>query len=66
MWKSLNQNKVSIGIYVASNKMLLAATFCHVKHRKWEPEVVQGQLEGCNRNSRPKAAVAKELHDNML
>ena len=31
----------------------------HVKHRKWEPEVVHGQLEGCNRNLRPKAAVAK-------
>ena len=31
----------------------------HVKHRKWEPEGVHGQLEGCNRNLRPKAAVAK-------
>ena len=31
----------------------------HAKHRKWEPEGVHGQLEGCNRNLRPKAAVAK-------
>ena len=31
----------------------------HAKHRKWEPEGVHGQLEGCNRNLRPQAAVAK-------
>ena len=31
----------------------------YVKHRKREPEGVHGQLEGCNRNLRPKAAVAK-------
>ena len=30
----------------------------HAKHRKWEPEGVHGQLEGCNRNLRPKAAGA--------
>ena len=30
----------------------------HVKHRKREPEGVHGQLEGFNRNFRPKAAVA--------
>ena len=30
----------------------------HVKHRKREPEGVHGQLEGCNRNLRSKAAVA--------
>ena len=33
--------------------------FVHVNHRKWEPEGVHGQLEGCNRNLRPQAAVAK-------
>ena len=33
--------------------------FGHVKHLKREPEGVHGQLEGCNGNSRPKAAVAK-------
>ena len=66
MWKLLNRNEVAIDIYVASKRMLLAATFFHVKHRKWEPEGVQGQLEGCNGNLRPKAAVAKELHGNML
>ena len=33
---------------------------CHdVKHRKWEPEGVHGELEGCNGNLQPKAAVAK-------
>ena len=57
---------MAIGSYVASNKRLLAATFFHVKRRKREPEGVHGQLEGCNRNLRPKAAVAKELHGNML
>ena len=31
----------------------------HVKHQKREPEGVHRQLEGCNRNLRPKAAVAK-------
>ena len=31
--------------------------FFHVKHRKQEPKGVHGQLEGCNRNLRPKAAV---------
>ena len=45
---------------------LLATTFFHVKHRKCEPEGVHGQLDGCNRNLRPKAAVAKELHGNIL
>ena len=55
--------EVTIGSYVASNKRLLAATFFHVKHRKREPEGVHGQLEGCNRTV---AAVAKELHGNML
>ena len=58
--------EVAIGSYVASNKRLLAATFFHVKHRKREPQGVHGQLEGCNRNLRPKAAVAKEVHGNML
>ena len=55
---------MALGGYVASNKRLLTATLIHVKHRKQEPGV--GQLEGCNRNLRPKAAVAKELHGNML
>ena len=50
---------MAIGSYVASNKRLLATTFFHVKHWKREPEGVHGQLEGCNRNLRPKAAVAK-------
>ena len=31
----------------------------HVKHRKWEPECVHGQLEGCQRSLRWKAAMAK-------
>ena len=57
---------MAIGSYVASNKRLLAVTFFHVKHRKREPEGVHGQLEGSNRNLRPKAAVAKELHGNMV
>ena len=57
---------MAIGSYVASNKRLLAATFFHVNHRKREPEGVHGQLEGRNRNVRPKAPVAKELHGNML
>ena len=57
---------MAIGSYVVSNKRLLAATFFHVKHRKQEPEGVHGHLEGCNRNLRPNAAVAKELHGNML
>ena len=57
---------MAIGSYVASNKSLLAATFFHVKQRKREPEGVHGQLERCNRNLRPKAAVAKELQGNML
>ena len=58
---------MAIGSYVASNKRLLAAAFLfHVKQRKREPEGVHGQLEGCNRNLRPKAAVAKKLHGNML
>ena len=35
----------------------------HVKHRKREPEGVHGQLEGCNRKMRPKAAVANVFHD---
>ena len=30
-----------------------------VKHRKPEPEGVHGQLDGCNRDLRPKAAVEK-------
>ena len=34
----------------------------HVKHRKWEPEGVHGRLDGCNRNLRPEAAVAKVIH----
>ena len=34
----------------------------HVKHRKREPEGVHGQLEGFNRNLRPKAAVANNNH----
>ena len=34
----------------------------HVKHRKREPEGVHGQLEGCNRNLRSKAAVANNNH----
>ena len=34
----------------------------HVKHRKREPEGVHGQLEGCNRNLRPKAAMANNNH----
>ena len=58
--------EVAIGSYIASNKRLLAATFFHVKHWKREPEGVHGQLEGCNRNLRPKAALAKELHGSML
>ena len=29
-----------------------------IYHRKREPEGVHGQLEGCDRNLRPKAAVA--------
>ena len=31
---------------------------CSVKHQKREPEGVHGELEGCNRNLWPKAAVA--------
>ena len=54
---------MALGSYVASNKRLLVATFFHVKHLKWEPEGVHGQLAGCNRNLRPKAAVAKVFHD---
>ena len=34
----------------------------HVKHQKREPEDVHGQIEGCNRNLRPKAAVANNNH----
>ena len=34
----------------------------HVKHRKRKPENVHGQLEGCKRNLRPKAAVVKVFH----
>ena len=34
----------------------------YVKQRKRETEGVHGQLEGCNRNSRPKAAVANNNH----
>ena len=57
-WNTINE--VAIGSYVASNKMLLAATFFHLKHRKREPEGVHRQLDnGCNRNLRPKAAVGK-------
>ena len=42
------------------NFIIILRHICHhVKHRKWEPECVHGQLEGCNRNLRPKAAVAK-------
>ena len=62
----VNFIEVAIGSYVASNKRLLAATYFHVKHRTREPEGVHGQIEGCNRNLRPKAAVAKELHGKML
>ena len=43
-------------IYITNLSLL------HVKHRKREPEGVHGQLEGCNRNLRPKAAVAKVFH----
>ena len=57
---------MAIGSYVGSDKRLLEATFFHVKHRKREPEGVHGQLEGCNRKMRPKVAVAKKLHGNML
>ena len=32
--------------------------FFLVKHRMRKPEVVYGQLEGCNRNFRPKTALA--------
>ena len=35
----------------------------YIKHRKREPEGVPGQLEGCNRDLRPKAAAAKVFHD---
>ena len=58
--------EVAIGSYIASNRRLLAVTFFHVKHWKPKPEGIHGQLEGCNRNLRPKAAVAKVLHGNML
>ena len=34
----------------------------HANHRKWEPEGVHRPLEGCNRNLRPKAAVANNNH----
>ena len=37
-------------------------TIFHVKHRKREPEGVHRQLEGCNRNLQPKAAVSKVFH----
>ena len=60
----LDMNKSSLGsgarILVAT--MLRHFSFLHVKHREWEPEGVHGQLEGCNRNSRPKAAVANNNH----
>ena len=42
--------------FVFAGKALL-----HVKHRKREPEGVHGQLEGCNRNLWPKAAVVAKL-----
>ena len=37
-------------------------TIFHVKHLKWEPEGLRGQLEGCNRNLRSKATVANVFH----
>ena len=42
-------------------RLATAAVKPYVKHRKREPEGVHGQLEGCNRKLRPKAAVAKVL-----
>ena len=50
---------MSIFLNSSGNSSSTAAEGLHVKHRKWEPEGVHGQLEGCNRNLRPKAAVAK-------
>ena len=45
------------------NFIIILRHICHhVKHRKWEPEGVHGQLDGCNRNLRPKAAVANNNH----
>ena len=34
----------------------------HAKHRKREPGGVHGQLEGCNRNLLPRAAVENVFH----
>ena len=36
--------------------------FLLIKHRKQDPEDVHRQLEGCNRNLRPKVAVAMVFH----
>ena len=39
----------------------------YLKQRKREPEGVHAwQIEGCNRNLRPKVAVAKKLLGNMM
>ena len=53
---------MSIFLNYSGNSSSTAAEGLHIKHRKWEPERVYGQLEGCNRNLRPKAAVAKVFH----
>ena len=45
--------------YIKKWNYLYIRMYKYVKHRKRESEVVHGKLEGCNRNSRPKAAVAK-------
>ena len=37
----------------------------YVKHRKWEPEGVHRQLEGCNRNLPPKATVENSCSTNL-
>ena len=37
---------------VVSDRVHVPTKSCDVKDRKWEPEGVHGQLEGCNRNSR--------------
>ena len=45
-------------------KFLKTTNFFHAKHGTREPDdILHEQLEGCNRNLRPKAAVAKVFHD---
>ena len=53
---------MSIFLNSLGNSSSTAAEGLHVKHRKWEPESVQGQLDGCDRNLRPKAAAGKGVH----